>query len=108
MAKLVQLTNSDTNENIYAKTPTKAVINADGSNLSAVEGIVKGDGEGNFTGVEATEVDLVDVDLVSITPDLIGAMPVISVTTADNGKFMRVVNGIWTAATIANANGVEF
>lgn len=31
-----------------------------------------------------------------------------SVTTADNGKFLRVVNGAWAAAEIANANGVSF
>ena len=31
-----------------------------------------------------------------------------SVTTADNGKFLRVVNGAWTAAAIDNANGVSF
>lgn len=31
-----------------------------------------------------------------------------SVTTADNGKFLRVVNGEWTAVEIANANGGTF
>lgn len=31
-----------------------------------------------------------------------------SVTTADNGKFMRVVNGAWAAAAIDNANGGSF
>lgn len=30
------------------------------------------------------------------------------VTTADNGKFLRVVNGAWTAVEIANANGGRF
>lgn len=30
------------------------------------------------------------------------------VTTADNGKFMRVVNGAWAAVEIANANGGSF
>ena len=32
----------------------------------------------------------------------------VSVTTADNGKFLRVVNGVWVAATVDNANGVSF
>jgi hypothetical protein len=32
----------------------------------------------------------------------------VSVTTADNGKFLRVVNGVWAAATVDNANGVSF
>lgn len=31
-----------------------------------------------------------------------------SVTTADNGKFLRVVNGAWAAAAIGNANGGSF
>lgn len=32
----------------------------------------------------------------------------VSVTTVDNGKFLRVVNGVWAAATVDNANGVSF
>ena len=32
----------------------------------------------------------------------------VSVTTADNGKFLRVVNGAWAASTVPNANGVSF
>ena len=31
-----------------------------------------------------------------------------AVTTADNGKFLRVVNGAWAAVEIANANGGSF
>ena len=31
-----------------------------------------------------------------------------AVTTADNGKFLRVVDGVWAAAEITNANGVNF
>ena len=31
-----------------------------------------------------------------------------SVTTADNGKFLRVVSGAWAAVEIANANGGSF
>ena len=31
-----------------------------------------------------------------------------AVTTADNGKFMRVVNGTWTAVVITNASGGKF
>ena len=31
-----------------------------------------------------------------------------AVTTADNGKFLRVVNGVWTAVAIADAGGVKF
>ena len=31
-----------------------------------------------------------------------------TVTTSDNGKFLRVVNGAWAAVAIDNANGVSF
>ena len=31
-----------------------------------------------------------------------------AVTTTDNGKFLRVVNGAWAAVEIANANGGSF
>ena len=31
-----------------------------------------------------------------------------AVTTADNGKFLRVVNGAWAVAEVDNANGVKF
>lgn len=31
-----------------------------------------------------------------------------AVTSADNGKVAQVVNGVWAAATIPNANGVSF
>ena len=31
-----------------------------------------------------------------------------AVTTSDNGKFLRVVNGVWAAVAIADANGVKF
>lgn len=31
-----------------------------------------------------------------------------SVTSSDNGKFLRVVNGAWAAASVPSANGVSF
>ena len=31
-----------------------------------------------------------------------------SVTTSDNGKFLRVVNGAWAAVALDNASGVSF
>lgn len=31
-----------------------------------------------------------------------------SVTASDNGKFLRVVNGTWSAETISSANGGSF
>lgn len=37
---------------------------------------------------------------------LTGLLP--TITTSDNGKFLRVVNGAWAAVTIDNANGGSF
>ena len=31
-----------------------------------------------------------------------------NVTTADNGKFLRVVSGAWAVVTLNNAEGAEF
>ena len=31
-----------------------------------------------------------------------------AVTTADNGKFLRVVNGAWAVVEVDNASGVKF
>lgn len=68
MAKLVQLTNPETNEIIYPQTPIKAIKNTDGSDLATVNGLLKGNGTGNITAAEEAEVEL-----VAITPELIGA-----------------------------------
>lgn len=50
-------------------------------------------------------------DLASDVQDSLGkanSAVNVSVTTADNGKFLRVVNGVWAAATVPDANGVSF
>ena len=38
----------------------------------------------------------------------VGAMANVAVTAADNGKFLRVVNGTWAASAIPNAEDGEF
>ena len=41
--------------------------------------------------------------------DLAADVPLLpDVTAADNGKFLRVVNGAWAADSVPNANGVSF
>lgn len=42
----------------------------------------------------------------AIVTGLSGLIPAVS--ASDNGKFLRVVNGAWAAATVENANGVSF
>lgn len=47
------------------------------------------------------------VDFTNATVSgLKGLLP--TVTASDNGKFLRVVDGVWAAATVENANGVSF
>lgn len=99
-----------------------------------VNGIVQGDGAGNLSAVETVNADLLDLNpaavglgnvdnvrqySVSNPPPYpvtsvngktgavtISALP--TVTTADNGKFLRVVNGVWAADTVPSAGGVAF
>ena len=91
-----------------------------------VNGIIQGDGAGNLSAAELNpaSVGLGNVDNVKQysasnpppypvtsvngkTGDVtVNEVP--AVTTTDNGKFMRVVNGAWTAVAIADANGVKF
>lgn len=44
-------------------------------------------------------------DTIARKSDLANAMP--SVTTADNGKFLRVVDGVWAATTVPRAEDLE-
>ena len=46
----------------------------------------------------------IDDTALYLTPDT--TIP--EVTEADNGKFLRVVNGVWTAASISNFEEVRF
>ena len=58
--------------------------------------------------------DSVEWDNVLDTPTTVkgygitDAMEKIHVTADDDGKFMRVANGQWAAADVANANGESF
>lgn len=45
---------------------------------------------------------------ITLTANDVNALPNVAVTASDNGKFLRVVNGKWAAATVENANGVSF
>ena len=99
-----------------------------------VNGIVQGDGAGNLSAVETVNADLLDLNPTAVglgnvdnvkqysatNPPpypvtsvngktgavTVSALP--TVTTADNGKFLRVVNGVWAADTVPSAGGVAF
>lgn len=99
-----------------------------------VNGIVQGDGAGNLSTAETINTDLLDLNPAAVGLGNVDNVrqysasnpppyPVTSVngntgaieldvlptvTTTDNGKFLRVVNGAWAAAAIDNANGGSF
>lgn len=80
-------------------------------------GLLKGNGSGGVTAAVAGTDYLKTAPVTSVNSKTgavklvasdVSAMPAVAVTTADNGKFLRVVNGVWAAAEVANANGVSF
>lgn len=113
--------------------PRKKDVDAKQDKIT-VNGIVQGDGDGNLSAVETVNADLLDLNPTAVglgnvdnvkqysasNPPpypvtsvngktgavTISALP--TVTTADNGKFLRVVNGAWAADTVPSAGGVAF
>lgn len=103
-------------------------------NKITVNGIVQGDGNGNLSATELTEVETIELDAASVGLGNVDNVkqysasnpppyPVTSVngntgaialdvlptvTTTDNGKFLRVVAGAWAASAIQSAGGVSF
>ena len=66
-------------------------------NKAFIGGVTFVNGFKVYSGVDFTNASVVGLE---------GLLP--TVTTSDNGKFLRVVNGAWAAATVENANGVSF
>ena len=113
--------------------PRKKDVDAKQDKIT-VNGIVQGDGAGNLSAVETINADLLDLNPSAVGLGNVDNVrqysvsnpppyPVTSVngktgattvrevpavTTTDNGKFLRVVNGAWAAVEIANANGGSF
>lgn len=79
-------------------------------NKITAAGILKGDGAGGVSAAVAGTDYLTEAPVTSVngkTGD-VKVREVPSVTASDNGKFLRVVSGAWTAVEIANANGGSF
>ena len=79
---------------------------------SALQSVTKSDvGLGNVDNVKqysASNPPPYPVTSVNGHTGAITIHEVPAVTTSDNGKFLRVVNGAWAAVAIANANGGSF
>lgn len=86
--------------------------------LTGTEGqAVVFDADGKAAAADTTETELVSIPtgVLKGTSGGISAaeagkdyMGPVAVTAADNGKFLRVVNGAWAAASVADASGVSF
>ena len=76
-------------------------------NKITAAGILKGDGAGGVSAAVAGTDYLTEAPVTSVNgkTGAVKVREVPSVTASDNGKFLRVVSGAWTAVEIANANG---
>ena len=79
---------------------------------SALQSVTKSDvGLGNVDNVKqysASNPPPYPVTSVNGKTGAVTIREVPAVTTSDNGKFLRVVNGAWAAVKVSNANGVSF
>lgn len=76
----------------YSKPAGGVDMGITGATVGQIAKITAVDGSGKPTAWEAV--------------DMPAGVPL--VTSADNGKFLRVVSGAWAAAAINDANGVSF
>ena len=79
-------------------------------NKITAAGILKGDGAGGVSAATPGTDYLTEAPVTSVNgkTGAVKVREVPSVTASDNGKFLRVVSGAWTAVEIANANGGSF
>lgn len=79
-------------------------------NKITASGILKGDGAGGVSAAVAGTDYLKKAPVTSVNGQTgaVKVREVPSVTASDNGKFLRVVNGAWSAETISSANGGSF
>ena len=105
---------------------TPVLWKATGANLTGPTGETGPAGEDGKTPVKGvdyfTEDDMTETEELNIPTGILKGtasgivaaeegvdyMAPVAVTAADNGKFLRVVNGAWGAAAVANASGVSF
>ena len=83
-----------------------AAVGEAGQNLFVNANVVSYDSDGNM--MQATMDSDPSQPMEIATKQYVDAAGVPSVTSADNGKVLRVVNGAWAADAINDANGVSF
>ena len=79
-------------------------------NKITASGLLKGDGAGGVSAAVPGTDYLTEAPVTSVNgkTGAVKVREVPSVTASDNGKFLRVVNGAWSAETIPSANGGSF
>lgn len=83
-----------------------AAVGQAGQNLFVNAKVVSYDSDGNL--MQATMDSDPSQPMEIATKQYVDASGVPSVTSADNGKFLRVVSGAWAAVAVNDANGVNF
>lgn len=104
--KVSELTN-DSGYITAAQAPVQSVNNKTGAVTLGKSDVGLGSVD-NVRQYSATNPPPYPVTSVNGATGAVTVREVPAVTTADNGKFLRVVNGVWAAVKIANANGGSF
>ena len=97
--------------NLSVGQATSSITNISDETTINISGILKGENNKIVPATPGVDYIVPGDSTVTSVNGRTGAVTVHevpAVTTADNGKFLRVVNGAWAAVAIADANGVKF
>ena len=97
--------------NLSVGQATSGVTNISDETTINISGILKGENNKIVSATPGVDYVVPGDSTVTSVNGQTGAVTiheVPTVTTSDNGKFLRVVNGKWAAASIPNANGGSF
>ena len=97
--------------NLSVGQATSGITNISDETTINISGILKGENNKIVPATPGVDYAIPNNSTVTSVNGQTGAVTVRevpSVTTSDNGKFLRVVNGAWAVAAIDNANGVSF
>ena len=110
-ASTITSTNLTANRALVSNANGKVVVSAvTATELGYLDGVtskIQTQLDGKLSTAPVTSVNG-KTGAVELSASDVGALPNVSVTASDNGKFLRVVNGAWAAASVENANGVSF
>lgn len=65
-------------------------------------------GEASVTQVQTSGTKIATVSIDGASTDIYAPASLPSVSSSDNGKVLRVVNGAWAAVQLPSASGVSF